>query len=195
MRKLKLEMQVSADGFAADSEGGTGWMVWNWSPEWAWDERLREYHKALTTSSDCILLSRAMAEEGFIGHWENVARNPADPQYAFAQPVTRMRKVVFSRRLRQSPWPRTELAQGGLKAAVDALKREPGKDILAYGGPTFASSLLAAGLIDELHIFQNPTFLGTGRPMFGDLRQAMPTRLERALPFDCGVTVLHYAIP
>jgi dihydrofolate reductase len=195
VRKLKLEMQVSADGFAADSEGGTDWMVWNWAPQWNWDERLREYHNALTTSCDCILLSRAMAEEGFIGHWENVARNPADPQYAFAQPITQMRKVVFSRTLRQSPWPRTELARGELKAEVEALKREPGKDMLAYGGPAFASSLLAAGLIDELHILQNPSFLGNGRPMFKDLRAAVPMRLERALLFDCGVTVLRYARP
>ena len=195
MRKLKLEMQVSADSFAADSDGGTDWMVWNWAPEWHWDPALREYHNALTTSADCILLSRAMAEEGFIGHWEQVARNPADPQHAFAEPITRMRKVVFSRTLARSSWPRTELAQGELKEAVGALKREPGKDLLAYGGPTFASSLLAAGLVDELHVFQNPTFLGTGRPMFKDLQTAVPMRLEQARRFDCGVVVLHYVRP
>jgi dihydrofolate reductase len=192
MRKLKLEMQVSADGFAADSDGGTGWMVWNWAPEWAWDQRLREYHNALTTSSDCILLSSAMAQEGFIQHWEQVAGDPASPQHAFAEPVTRMRKVVFSRKLREASWPRTELARGGLAETVEALKREPGKDLLAYGGPTFASSLLAAGLVDELHIFQNPSFLGAGRPMFKDLRQAVPMRLKGALPFECGVVVLQY---
>ena len=192
MRKLKLEMQVSADGFAADSDGGTDWMVWNWAPEWPWDQRLREYHNALTASSDCILLSRAMAQEGFIDHWAQVALNADDPQHAFAQPVAQMRKVVFSRTLERASWPNTELAQGGLTEAVSALKREPGKDLLAYGGPTFASSLLAAGLIDELHIFQNPSFLGKGRPMFKDLRQSVPMRLKGALPFECGVVVLQY---
>jgi hypothetical protein len=30
MRKLKLEMQVSLDGFALDAEGKTDWMLWNW---------------------------------------------------------------------------------------------------------------------------------------------------------------------
>lgn len=193
MRKLKLEMQVSADGFAADGDGGTGWMVWNWGPEWPWDQRLREYHNALTTSSDCILLSSAMAQEGFIQHWEQVASDPASPQYAFAEPITQMRKVVFSRKLREAPWPRTELAQGGLKEAIDALKHEPGKDLLAYGGPTFASSLLAAGLVDELHIIQNPAFLGGGKPMFKDLRGPARMELRAALPFDCGVVVLRYA--
>ncbi|MEO8020455.1 dihydrofolate reductase family protein [Polaromonas sp.] len=121
-----------------------------------------------------------------------MARNPADPQYAFAQRITQMRKVVFSRTLERSSWPRTELAHGGFEEAIHALKREQGQDILVYGGPTFASSLLAAGLIDELHIFQNPTFLGTGRPMFKDLRKPVAMQLRGAVPFDCGVVVLQY---
>ena len=52
--------------------------------DWKWDEELRRYHIDLTTSSDCILLSRKMAEEGFHDHWESVAANAASPQFAFA---------------------------------------------------------------------------------------------------------------
>lgn len=192
MRTLKLEMQVSADGFAADAEGATDWMVWNWAPDWRWDEPLRQYHNALTTSSDCILLSRMMAEEGFHAHWEAVARNPRDPQLAFADPITQMRKIVFSRTLEESRWPRTELARGPLAEVVHALKSEPGKDILAYGGPTFASALLDAQLIDELHLFLNPAVLGRGRPMFKDLQRRQSLRLREATAFDCGVAVLRY---
>jgi dihydrofolate reductase len=193
MRKLKLEMQVSADGFAATADGGTDWMVWNWAPQWGWDEKLRDYHNALTTSSDCILLSRMMAEEGFHAHWEEVARNPKDPQYAFARLITQMRKIVFSRTLEQSRWQRTELARGPMPEMVQALKREPGKDILVYGGPTFASALLDAGLIDDLHLILNPAVLGRGRPMFKDLQRQQTLRLQAATAFDCGVAVLHYA--
>ena len=65
MRKLKLEMQVSLDGFALDVDGKTDWMLWNWGEDWTWDEALRRRHIDLTTSSDCILLSRMMAEEIF----------------------------------------------------------------------------------------------------------------------------------
>jgi len=61
MRKLKLEMQVSIDGFASDANGDPSWMLWCWSEHWTWDEALRRYHTNLTTSSDCILLSRKMA--------------------------------------------------------------------------------------------------------------------------------------
>ena len=88
MKKVKLEIQVSIDGFAADRDGRSNWMRWNWGEEWTWDDALRHYHLDLTTSSDCILLSRKMAEEGFHRHWEQVAENPADPQYEFAKPIT-----------------------------------------------------------------------------------------------------------
>jgi hypothetical protein len=43
-------------------------MVWSWGEDWTWDEALRRRHIDLTTSSDCILLSRMMAEEEFVGH-------------------------------------------------------------------------------------------------------------------------------
>jgi dihydrofolate reductase len=76
---------------------------------------------------------------------------------------------------------------------VQALKREPGKDILVYGGPTFASALLDAGLIDDLHLILNPAVLGRGRPMFKDLQRQQTLRLQAATAFDCGVAVLHYA--
>ncbi|MES2940967.1 MAG: dihydrofolate reductase family protein [Pseudomonadota bacterium] len=194
MRKLKLEMQVSADGFAATHEGGTDWMVWAWGPDWGWDEALRRHHVELNTSTDCVLLSRKMAEEGFHAHWAQVSE-PADPQYAFASAITRARKIVFSTTLTDCPWPRTELAKGDLKEVVQDLKRAPGKDILAYGGPTFASALVDAGLVDEMHIFVNPTFLGTGRPMFGGLTQPRAMRLVDAKAFACGVTVQRYALP
>jgi dihydrofolate reductase len=194
LRKLKLEMQVSLDGFAADADGHTSWMVWNWGADWTWDDKLRRYHTELTTSSDCILLSRKMAEEGFIRHWEEVASNPADPQWAFAKPVAEMRKVVFTRTLDESIWTNTELAKGDLVAEVAQLKSQKGKDMLVYGGPTFVSSLIEAGLIDEFHLLVNPVVLGAGRAMFGDIDNKVNLRGAKATAFDCGVVVLQYAL-
>jgi dihydrofolate reductase len=192
MRKLKLEMMVSADGFAADEHGAIDWMVWSWGGDWSWDKKLRQYHIDMVTSSDCILLSRKMAEEGFHDHWRTVAENPADPQAAFAMPATDMRKVVFSKTLDRSQWPNTELAKGDIAEEVNRLKRSVGKDIIVYGGPTLASSLASAGLIDEYHFFLNPTLVGRGRPMFKDLAGNVGLVLAGCTAFDCGVTVIQY---
>ncbi len=192
MRKLKLEMQVSLDGFTATENGEGDWMVWGWGEDWGWDEALRRYHIDLTTSSDTILLSRKMAEEGFHAHWENTAANPDNPRYAFAKPIVDMRKVVFTKTLRESIWPNTELAKGDLVEEVNRLKQQPGKDLIVYGGPIFASSLAQAGLIDEFNILVNPAALGRGKAMLGDISGPLKLRLLAANAFDCGVTLLRY---
>ncbi len=192
MRKLKLEMQVSIDGFTADGDGNTDWMVWNWGDDWTWDDDLRKYHVDLDTSSDCILISRKMAVEGFVEHWAKVAENPSHPQYAFAKAIIDMPKLVFTKTLEKSIWKNTELVKGDLAKEVARLKSLKGKDIIAYGGPTFASSLINARLIDEFHLFVNPTALGSGRSMFKDLDRDLNLHLVKATPFHCGVVVLNY---
>jgi dihydrofolate reductase len=193
MRKLKLEMQVSIDGFAADANGGTSWMIWNWLDDWKWDDRLRQFHINLTTSSDCLLLSRKMAEEGFHHHWETVAQDPNNPQFDFAKPITDMKKLVFTTTLAKSSWPNTELAKGDIAKEVNRLKSAKGKDILVYGGLTFASALITAGLIDEFYLFVNPTALGVGRSMFKDISAPLPLDLQGATAYECGVVVFKYA--
>jgi dihydrofolate reductase len=193
MRKLKLEMQISADGFSSSQDGNNDWMVWNWAPDWGWDTELRRHHEALTASSDCILLSRMMAEEGFHQHWQTVAENSARPQSSFARAIGDMRKIVFSRTLKESRWANTEIARSGLAEEVSRLKQEPGKDIIVYGGPILVSSLVEAGLIDEFHFIVNPALLGRGKPVLGELHRTTRLRLVDARPFPCGVAVLHYA--
>ena len=193
MRKLKLEMQVSIDGFASDANGDPSWMLSCWSEHWTWDEALRRYHTNLTTSSDCILLSRKMAEEGFCEHWEQVAKDAEDPQSAFAKPISDMPKLVFSKSGFQPQSRNAEVVRGDATEKVESLKRQEGKDILVYGGPIFGSSLLAADLIDELHIFVNPTALGSGRSMFKDLGRKTDFNLVKATSFHCGVAVLEYS--
>lgn len=54
MRKLILEVQLSIDGFVAEVNGDTNWMLWNWRPDWKWDNELQKYHTDLTKSVDGI---------------------------------------------------------------------------------------------------------------------------------------------
>jgi dihydrofolate reductase len=80
---------------------------------------------------------------------------------------------------------------GDLAETVNQLKAAPGGDMIAYGGGTLVSALIANGLLDELHLLVNPTAIGTGMPVFGrDSHQQL--RLVTAQPFDCGITALHF---
>ena len=55
MRKLKLQVQVSVDGFIAGPNGEMDWMVWDW------DDTIKAYVTALTEPVDCIVLGRKLA--------------------------------------------------------------------------------------------------------------------------------------
>src|SRR6266850_8402564 len=74
MRKLKLQMQITVDGFVAGPEGQLDWMTWDM------DEKIVGFINHLTDTSDTILLGRKMTE-GFIKYWEGVVANPSSPEH------------------------------------------------------------------------------------------------------------------
>jgi len=190
MRKLKLQVQISIDGFIASTKDIGNWMVWSWGPEWTWDEELRAYFKDLHASIDTVLLSKNMAEEGFVNHWASLASNPNDPQYPFAKSITDATKVVFTKTLKKSTWPNTTLAKGDLVTEVNKLKNMPGKDIIVYGGASFVAALIKANLIDEFLLFVNPTAIGEGLAIFHERRDLKQISSQG---YACGVTVMQYA--
>lgn len=185
MRKLKLQVQMTVDGYIAGPNGEMDFMVWNW------DDALKAYVTELTDSVDCIVLGRKLAE-GFIPHWAGVAADPDNPDVAAGKRFSETHKVVFTRTLDQSPWDNTELVSGELVDAIQQLKVQDGQDIIAYGGATFVSALIGAGLIDEFHLFVNPAALGGGLSIFGDLDQQLKLTLVGARAFDCGIVALRY---
>ena len=50
MRKIKLQMQLSLDGFVCGLDGQMDWMVWNW------DDILKNYVAGLTNSVDTFFV-------------------------------------------------------------------------------------------------------------------------------------------
>ncbi len=176
---------MSVDGYIAGPNGEMDWLVWNW------DDKLKEYVNKLTESVDSILLGRKMAE-GFISHWSDVMTKPDHPDYAFAKKMIEIPKVVFTKTLNKSEWVNTDIATGDLTDEINKLKRQNGKDIIVYGGASFDSSLIKAGLIDEFYLFVNPAAIGNGMTIFKDLNEMLKFTLAKSIPFDCGVVLLHY---
>jgi len=197
MGKLILEIQTSLDGFIALTDGSTNWMLWNWGPEWNWDNELQQYHNALTLSADCILISRQMAEEGFIAHWKNAAMNSNSPQHTFASHIADTRKVVFSKTLDKATpipggWENTDIENGDFVKAIKKFKQHYHNDILVYGGATFVSSLIKAELIDEFHLLINPVVIGSGLAIFKTIDNKQNMTLLKSKSFNCGMVLLHY---
>jgi dihydrofolate reductase len=182
MRKLKLQMQIAADGFVAGPEGELDWMTWTM------DEKLLAFINHLTDTSDTILLGRKMTS-GFINYWEHVITQPESPEYSFARKMVDMPKVVFSKTLDHVDGQNARVENSDLNEAVSQLKRTPGKDIIVYGGATFVSSLIENGLIDELNFFVNPVAIGNGMRIFKDRR---PLTLTASVAYPCGIVVNTY---
>ncbi|MBI5295328.1 MAG: dihydrofolate reductase [Chloroflexi bacterium] len=186
MRKLKLQVQLSVDGYIAGTNGEMDWMVWDW------DDALKQYVTELTDPVDCIVLGRKLAE-GFIPYWAAIAANPDDPQFTDGKKFTDTPKVVFTKTLESTDWGHTVLAKGDLVDEITKLKQQDGGDIIAYGGAAFVSALIQHGLIDELHLFINPTAIGSGMTIFKELDGRQHLTLIRSTSFDCGIVVLQYA--
>jgi len=181
MRKLKLQVQMTVDGFIAGPNGEMDWTAINW------DDKLKLYVNEITEPVDCIVLGRKLAQ-GFIPHWAS------NPQEEGADKFNNTLRVVFTKTLDKTEWGNAVLAKGDLVDEITKLKKQDGKDIIAYGGATFVSALIKNGLIDEFHFFINPVAIGKGMTIFKELGSQQNLTLIKSTAFDCGIVVLNYKL-
>ena len=187
MRKLKLQVQMSIDGFV--STGPNDEQKW---VTWAWDE-IHPYVLGLLDSTDTILIGRKLAVD-YIPYWQDVNTKPDDPMYEVAQRIVRAKKVVFTKTLDKSEWDNTELAKGDLADEIKKLKNQSGKDMIVYGGSSFVSAIIKEGLIDEFHLFVNPVALGHGGAIFEQLENIQQLKLKKSIVYDCGIVLMNYEL-
>ncbi|MFT3822881.1 MAG: dihydrofolate reductase family protein [Chitinophagaceae bacterium] len=184
MRKLKLQVQMTIDGFVAGPNGELDWM-WIGGPDEAGFQKVIE----LADSCDTILLGRKMTRE-FIDHWENMLDNqPDNPAHTLAQRMVRMRKIAFSRTETTISGRNLEVENGDLVTAVQALKKEPGSDLMVYGGAGFVSSLISHNLVDEYFMFVNPVAIGNGLSIF---KEKKILQLESSVIYKNGKVLNKY---
>jgi dihydrofolate reductase len=187
---LTLQMQTSLDGFVSARQPDLRWTVWDWGPDWTWDEELQHDFNAGFEGVGTVLLSRKMAEEGYLDHWTRTAdAHPGDPRYAFAHRVVRADKVIVTSQPIEPRWPRTTVATGAFVEQVSAVKRESAARVVCFGGAGFAAALVANGLVDEYQLFVNPTAVGTGSSIFASAVDGLPLRLIDAKAYECGIVV------
>ena len=181
MRKLISSINVTLDGFC------------NHTAVIA-DEALHENANELFKNADTLLFGRVtyeLMEQG----WPPVVKNPTGIKAVdtFARLIDNIRKIVFSRTLKQVDWKNTTLATGSLGDEVVMLKEQPGKDILV-GSPSLIQSLTNLNLIDEYQLCVQPIILGNGLPLFKNIDHRHDLQLVNSKTLDSGVVVLNYII-
>lgn len=89
----------------------------------------------------------------------------------FAEQIDAMPKHVVTSTLESVGW-NAELVRGDLEAAVRALKKQPGPELLT-GGVTLPGALADLGLIDELTLLVHPVLAGRGPYLLAGLRECV----------------------
>lgn len=181
MRKLKLQVQMTIDGYIAGPNSEMDWVIWNW------DNEIKDYVKSITEPVDCIVLGRKLAE-GFIPYWANAAKEKENPIEG-AEKLNVTPKIVFSKTINTADWENARLENGDLVEEINKLKASVGADIIAYGGAGFVSSLIEHNLVDEYHLFVNPCAIVKGMSIFNHRTNL---KLVDVKSFDCGIAVLKY---
>ncbi len=195
MRKLKLQVQITVDGYVGGPSGDHDWRIWNW------DDKLKEFAYPLRDACDTILLGRKLAEV-FIPHFEDTVNNlqpqntdkALDEKFEYANRMVTMPKIVFSKTMKTFDGKNVSVENGDLVTAIKNLKSKEGKDLIVYGGAGFVSSLIKEGLIDEFNFFVNPVMINKGLRIFDLLEQRQKLSLISATPYACGISVLVFKL-
>jgi dihydrofolate reductase len=172
MRKVIYGGACSLDGYLTDRDGALDWLHFSKDVEaimaksWA--------------TADTILFGRktwqGAAEQGGGGAMPGVTA------------------YVFSRSLKTVPAGGAELVTGDAGEFVRRLKSQPGKDIVVMSGGNFATSLLQAGVIDEVGLNVHPLLLGSGVPAFLDPGGRVKLELTECRQLDGGCVLMTYRV-
>lgn len=174
MRKVIVTEFLSLDGVFEDPAPPPGYP----SPE------IGKYKYNELFESDALLLGR-VTYEGFARYWPTMM-GTSD----FAERMNSLPKFVATTTLKSLEWNATAL-EGDVIAAVVALKRRDGQNILVYGSGTFAQQLLRHGLVDEIRLMLYPIVLGSGKRFFTG-QDKLPLKLVTSRSLGAGVMLLTY---
>lgn len=138
---------------------------------------------------DTILFGR-VTYQLMAGYWLTAKPETDNPRIIEA--MNKLRKIVFSRKLKSVDWNNSRLMKGDVALEVAKLKAQPGKDMVIYGSGSIVSVLAAAEMIDEYRIFVAPVVLGSGKPLFRDITNRFSLKLQETRTFGEGLVLLQY---
>ena len=182
MAKLTYAAIASLDGFVEDEEGKFDWAM----P----DEEMHAFVNELERPIGTYLYGRRMYET--MVFWETAHTLPDLPPHIlqYARDWQAAEKVVYSTTLESVSSERTRIERTFDPDAVRRLKAEADHD-LTVNGPNLAAQAIAAGLVDEYHLFTTTSVVGGGKRFFPDgVRLDLELVEERA--FDSGLVYTRY---
>jgi dihydrofolate reductase len=177
MKKVILDLAVTLDGFIEGPNGEIDWCIMDDDMDF----------EGFISSVDTIFYGRVSYDAW--GHFQpDTNASPSDEMLWTA--IHSKNKIVFSSHERQDG--RATFICSDIRSEVIKMKKQEGKDIWLYGGAGLIKTFIDLDLIDTFRISVHPTVLGSGKPLFEDLKQRMGLRLIKTNSFRSGVVQLIY---
>lgn len=188
MRKIIAALIVSLDGFIEGPNGELDWVD-------SWEDPFD-----LLPQIDTCILGRKMYP-GYEQYWGAILANPkgvlpftgrvaTTGEVEYAHFAGRTPHIVLSKTLDKVIWKNTRIVRD--VEQIRNIKQQPGKDMHAVGGATLVSSLLNAGLVDEIRLVLSPIILGGGKALFKDVTERHRLKLIAAEMLKSGLVRLNY---
>src|SRR5207245_10069134 len=144
-------MSVSVDGFVAGPHGHAGGF-----PE---PDQLKRWKLNRIRRAGTHIMGRVTYEE-MAAHWPTSTDD-------YAEPMNEIPKVVFSNTLDTATWTKSSIVRGDLAEEIATLRRQPGGEIIAWGGAGVAQSRSRARRIGACGFGMHPAAFRCGRASFG----------------------------
>lgn len=167
-----------------DTSGGFAHGGWVWP--YAGDE---EVMGGVFSRPYALVLGRRTYDI-FAGYWPH---QPSGGEFGhIADGFNAAAKHVATHHPETLAWNGSRALGPDVVAAMRALKRENGPDLVTQGSSDLVHQLLASDLVDELRLLVYPILLGQGKRLFDGRAQASAFRLEQSKTTDAGVLVTRY---
>jgi dihydrofolate reductase len=189
-RALISAMQVTLDGYVLGPEGDAATFE-------SWADGLE-----LLPPVDAFLLGGGMFP-GYEQFWtaildepsvaaDMLGRDPYPRELTYARVAAETPHLVLSRTLTDTSWPTARIVRE--IEEIRALREQPGNAVYVVGGPGLVTSLINAGLLDDLRLIVHPVAAGGGMALFGGIDKPQALVLVSAEPMASGRLNLTYRL-
>lgn len=177
MRKVILDLATTLDGFIEGPNGEIDWCIM--------DDDMN--FDGFISGIDTIFYGRVSYDA-----WGNYQpdENAAPEEQEFWKTIHAKTKFVFSSQNRTDE--NATFIHSNLAEKVSEIKKQDGKGIWLYGGASLIKTFIEYNLIDIYRISVHPVALGSGKPLFEDLKERLNLKLITTNVFKSGVVQLIY---
>ena len=181
MRKVSFGGANSLDNYIARKDGSYDWLLWG--------DEVQELMKEYWPKIDTIVMGRKT--------WDVAVANQPKPKKKkkeAANPYGDIKTYVFSRTLKAGEQDGATIVNTDPGAFVRKLKKQKGKEICVMGGGELGRVLLEAGVVDEIGFNIHPVLLGSGIPLFHEMKKQIDLELLRCDRMKNGCAYLLYRV-